>query len=137
MNTPLRVILWNANGLSNHNLELQTFLDMHKIDIALISETHFTSRTVFKILHYSIYHTIHPDDTAHGGAAVILRNSILHQELLHHQSDKILAVTIQLDAHPWPLTISAIYCPPRHVISTDEYTTLFRSLGSRFLIGTD
>ena len=25
--------------------------------------------------------------------------------------------------------------PPRHAISTDEYTTLFRSLGSRFLIG--
>ena len=137
MNTPLRVVLWNTNGLSNHKLEFQTFLDKHKIDIALISETHFTSRTVFKIPHYSIYHTIQPDDTAHGGAAVILRNSILHQELLHHQSDKILAVTIQLDAHPWPLTISAIYCPPRHVISTDEYTTFFRSLGSRFLIGTD
>jgi hypothetical protein len=36
------------------------------------------------------------------------------------------------------LTISAIYCPlPRHVISTDDYTTFFRSLGSRFLIGGD
>jgi len=137
MNTPLRVVLWNANGLSNHKLEFQTFLDMHKIDIALISETHFTSRTVFKIPHYSKYHTIHPDDTAHGGVAVIFRNSIRHQELLHHQSDKIQAVTIQLDAHPWPLTISAIYCPRRHAISTDEYTTLFRSLGSRFLIGGD
>jgi hypothetical protein len=43
MDTPLRVVLWNANGLSNHKLEFQTFLDMHKIDIALISETHFTS----------------------------------------------------------------------------------------------
>jgi exonuclease III len=73
MNTPLRVVLWNANGLSNHKLELKTFLDMHKIDIALISETHFTSRRVFKIPHYSVCHTIHPDDTAHGGAAVILR----------------------------------------------------------------
>ena len=44
---------------------------------------------------------------------------------------------MQLDAHPWPLTISAIYCPPRHAISTDEYTRLFRSMGSRFLIGGD
>jgi len=42
MAIPLRVILWNANGLSNHKLELKTFLDLHKIDIALISETHFT-----------------------------------------------------------------------------------------------
>jgi len=45
MNTPLRVVLWNANGLSNHKLEFQTLLDMHKIDIALISENP----------HYSIY----------------------------------------------------------------------------------
>ena len=137
MNTPQRVVLWNANGLLNHKLEFQTFLDMHRIDIAAITQTHFTSRTVFKIPHYSVYHTIHPDGTAHGGAGVILRNSIRHQELLHHLSDKIQAATIQLDAHPWPLKISAIYCPPRHAISTDEYTTLFRSLGSRFLICGD
>jgi len=58
---PLRVALWNANGLSNHKLELQALLDMHKIDIALISETHLTFRTVFKIPHYTVYHTTHPD----------------------------------------------------------------------------
>ena len=34
------------------------------------------------------------------------------------------------------MTICAIYCPPRH-ISTDDYITFFRSLGSRFLIGWD
>jgi hypothetical protein len=117
MNTRLRVVLWDTNGLSNLKLELQTFVKMHKIDIALISETHFTSRTVLKITHCFVYHTIHPDDTAYGGAAVILRSSIRHNELLHHQSDKIQAATIRLDAHPWPLTISAIFCPPRHVIS--------------------
>jgi len=137
MDTPLRVVLWNVNGLSNHKLELQTFLNMHKIDIALISETHFTSGTIVTIPHYTVYHTIHPDDTAHGGSAVILRSSIRHHELLHCQSDKIQAATIQLDARPWPLTISVTYCPPRHAISTDDYTTFFRSLESRFLIGGD
>ena len=124
MPIPLRVVLWKANGLSNHKLELQAFLDMHKIDIALISGTHFTSRTVFKIPHYTVYHTTHPDDTAHGVAAVILRSSIRHHELLPHQSDKIQAATVQLDAHPWPLTISAIYCLPRQAISTDDYDNL-------------
>ena len=57
MTTPLRIVLWNANGLSNHKLELQTFLDMNKIDIALISETHFTSRTVFLKSHTTLYTT--------------------------------------------------------------------------------
>ena len=62
MPTLLRVVLWNANGLSKHKLELQAFLDMHKIDIALISETHFTSRTVFKIPNYTVYHTTYTND---------------------------------------------------------------------------
>jgi hypothetical protein len=36
-----------------------------------------------------------------------------------------------------PLTVSAVCCPPRHVIPTDDYTTFFRTLGTRFLIGGD
>jgi len=51
MHSPLRVALWNANGLTNHKLELKTFLNMHKIDIALIFETHFTVRTMFNVPH--------------------------------------------------------------------------------------
>ena len=54
MANPLRVVIWNASGISNHKLELQTFLEMHKIDIAFISETHFTSRKVFKS-HATLY----------------------------------------------------------------------------------
>jgi hypothetical protein len=52
MAVAMRISLWNANGLSSHRLELQTFFDMHKIDIALISETHFMSQTVFRLPRY-------------------------------------------------------------------------------------
>jgi len=137
MAASLRVVLWNENGLSNHKLELQTFLTMYKIDIALVSETHFTYRSAFTIPHYTVYRNIYADDTAHGGPAVIIRSSIRNHEPPHHQSAKIQATTVQLEAHPWPMTISAIYCPPRHTIPTEDYTMLFRSLGARFLIGGD
>jgi hypothetical protein len=118
-------------------MELQTFLNMHKIDIALISETHFTSRTVLKIPNFKVYHIHYPDDTAHGGAAVIDRNSIPHPELVHDQTDKIQAANIRVTAKPWPFTVTAIYCPPRHAISTSEYTTFFQSQESRLLMGGD
>ena len=78
MAVALRLALWNANGLSSHRLELQTFLDMHKIDIALISETHFTSSTVFRLPRHTVFNSIPPDDTANGGAAVIIRSSRRH-----------------------------------------------------------
>jgi hypothetical protein len=45
------------------------------------------------------------------------------------------AENVRIDTRQSPLTKSAIYCPPRHVIPTDDYITFFLSLGSRFLIG--
>jgi hypothetical protein len=133
----MRIALWNANGFSSHRLELQTFLDMHKIDIALISETHVTSRTVFRFPRYTVFHTIHPDDTAHGGAAFIIRSSPRHYEHLRLQTNELQAIAVHLEALPWPLTVSAVYCPPRHALSSATYAALFQSLGPRFLVGGD
>jgi hypothetical protein len=36
MEKSLRIVLWIANGISNHKVEVQNFLQTHKIDIALI-----------------------------------------------------------------------------------------------------
>jgi hypothetical protein len=100
MENSLRIVLWNANELSNHKLELENFLQIHKINTALISEMHFTTRTMFKIPYYKVYHDPHPDGTAHGGASVIIRSAITYHELLHNQSHKIKAASIQVDANP-------------------------------------
>jgi exonuclease III len=40
----LRIALWNANVLAQHKDEIQLFLQHNKIDILLISETHFTTK---------------------------------------------------------------------------------------------
>ena len=117
MAASLRIALWNANGLSSHRLEFQTFLDIHQIDIALVSETHFTSRTVFRLPHYTVDHTIPPVVTAHGVAAVILRNILRNHELLSVQTNALQATAVRFEALPWPLTVSAFYCPPRHSAS--------------------
>jgi len=137
MAVALRLALWNANGVSSHRLELQTFLDMHEIDIALISETNFTSRTVFRLPRYTVFHSIHHDDTAHGGAAVIIRNSVRHHEHLRLQTPELQAIAFHLEALPWPLTVSAVNCPPCHATSSAIYSDFFRSLGPRFLDGGD
>jgi len=96
MAVAIRLALWNANGLSSHRLELQTFLDMHKIDIALISEKHFTSRTVFRLPRYTVFHSIHTDDTAHREAAFIIRSSLRHHEHLRLQTPELQAIASNL-----------------------------------------
>jgi hypothetical protein len=106
-------VTWNAKGLLNHKQEVITFLNINKIDILLISESHFTNLTVFKIPQYHVYNTPHPDGTAHGGTTLIIRNTISHYELPPYQTNKIQATTVEVKAMPWCFTVAAIYSPPR------------------------
>jgi hypothetical protein len=92
---------------------------------------------MFKIPAYKISHIPHPDDTAHCGAAVIIRSTIPQHELPHYQTTKIQAANTQINVSPWSFTATAIYSPPRDAISTEEYTDLIQSLGNKFLIGGD
>jgi exonuclease III len=112
----IRIAEWNANGLLNHKIKLMQFLPNNKIDVLLVSETHFTDRTVLKIPSYTIYHCNHPDGTAHGGAAVLIRTALQHYEVPAYQTEKIQAAIMQIKAQPWSFNIAAMYSPPRHRI---------------------
>jgi len=65
----LRIITWNANGLVQRKQELEDLLHRDNIDIALISEIHFTARTFLKIRNYQTYITLHPSGKVRGGSA--------------------------------------------------------------------
>lgn len=69
-NQSLTILLFNANGLKNHVNELQFVLHNKRIDIALITETHFTQYSNFYIPGYKLVKANHPDNTAHGGVAI-------------------------------------------------------------------
>ena len=60
MNSTLKVMAWNANGLQQHQQELQAVLDMEKVDVCLVSETHFTRQSYIKFRGYKVYTTTHP-----------------------------------------------------------------------------
>jgi len=48
-NYGLNIIIWNANKLFRKSLEVKHLLQERNIDIFFISETHFTSRSFFRI----------------------------------------------------------------------------------------
>jgi len=50
----------------------------------LVSETHFTIWTTLKLRGYRIYTTEHPISRAHGGTAIIIKESIKHYEFDKH-----------------------------------------------------
>lgn len=133
----LKFAIWNANGLSQHRQEVYTFIVNLNIDIMMISETHFTKKNFLKIHNYSIYHTMHPDGTAHGGTAIIIKNTIKHHETTHFREDYIQATNVVVEDWTGHITFSAIYCPPKHTIKKNQFETFFNTLGNRFICGGD
>lgn len=131
------MVLWNANGLPNHTLEVQKYIQLNNIDMMLISETHFTSKHYFNINGYKFYHTMHPDRKAHGGSAILIKNNIRHHLANSYCNEKFQATNVVIEDWSRPLTISAVYSPPKHNIKQEDYEEYFKTLGPRFVAGGD
>jgi hypothetical protein len=133
----LAILLWNANGLTNHKNELFMILNEKRIDIALISETHFKPNTKFSFPRYSIFFSFHSDSTTHGSAAIIIRSSLKFTLALIVNNDFLQAAIINIHLNHVPITIAAVYCSPKHKISPEQFKSYFNSLFHYFIVDGD
>jgi hypothetical protein len=132
----LQIALWNASGLQNHK-ELNLFLNENKIDIILISETHFTSKSHFSIAGYNICLANHPDGKAHGGTAILIKSKIAYVAQPCYAKPQLQAAIIQLQGPHQNITIASTYCPPQHNLKVTHFDSFFQTLGSCFIVGGD
>jgi exonuclease III len=130
-------VLWKLNDLVQHAEEVKTFIQNQKVDIILISETHFTKKSYIKIPYYSIYDTQHSDVTAHGGTAIITKNGIKHHFHGHYNLEHLQATSVNIEDWIGPLTLAAVCCPPKHAIKSEQHLSFYATLGQRFLAGGD
>lgn len=105
-NNSLLILQFNANGLKNNTYELQTVLHNRRIDIAIITETYFTKYSHIFIPGYKIIKTNHPDNTAHGGVAILIKNSLYYQILPNYSYDHIQSCAILIKLNKIPITIA-------------------------------
>ena len=103
----------------------------------LISETRFTDKNYLKINGYNFYYTQHPNGKAQGGTGIIIKTSIKHYELPSFQKDYLQATNVAIEDWHGPITTSAVYCPPRHSISKEDFDRFLEDLGNRFIAGGD
>ena len=129
----MRIAQWNANGLQQHKEEVKLFLKQNLIDILLVSETHFTTKNYFSIPGYDLCHTCHPDGTAHGGTAIIIKSSLAYNVQPKYPEATIQATTVSASDLLSDITIAAVYCPPRHNLKEEHFAAFFQTLGPRFL----
>jgi hypothetical protein len=79
----------------------------------LISGTHFTPKNFFTIPGYKICHTNHPDGTAHGGTAILIKDMIVHYKLPKYEEKAIQATSIKVQGLLHEITVATVYYPPR------------------------
>ena len=105
----IRILTWNANRILARKTEQLHFLTSENIDIALISETHLTSRLHIKFRGYQLHTCHHPGDVTHGGSAVIIKDSIARNVLPRYATAYIQATCISIQVNGILTTIAAVY----------------------------
>jgi hypothetical protein len=116
---------------------LDIILHDKRIDLALITETHFTDRSFLRIRDYVTYRTDHPDNRAQGGTAILVRKSLTHHPLPKYSTDYLQSTSISLSCLGSTFIVSSVYCPPNKNISQQRFIHFLDSLGPKFLAGGD
>lgn len=137
MQIDLRFALWNANGITQHINELEAFIKHNQLDMVLVSETHFSSRSHFEINGFDVITCNRPDDAARGGSAIIIKSSILYEVLNSYSTIGIQATIIKIKCNNRSINFSAVYCRPRDQLKEADYLHLFNQMGSVFVAGGD
>lgn len=103
----------------------------------MICEIHFTSKSYVSIPWYSTYYTLHPDGSAHGGTAIIIRSNIKHYETRSYSKAYLQATNVVVEEWNGPIIVSAVYSQPKHTIKNSQYEDFFSTLGHRFIADGD
>lgn len=127
-NASLLILQFNANGLQNHLNELQIIVHSKSIDIAIITETHFTNNSYVYIPGYKLINANHPDNTAHRGVAIFIKSSLEFQVLLRFCQDYLQSCALTIKLNFTSFTIAALYSPPKHKITNQKLTDYFNTI---------
>lgn len=131
MARPLRIIQWNAEGLSKTKVSLlKTTCVNAKADVILLSETHLRATDRLKIPHYHCYRKdeISPaSGQAYRGLAVLVKRNVVHQQLPTPSLQSGYALGVELLAAGNPTRVFAFYKPPATRLAVADVHTLLDS----------
>lgn len=77
-NNSILIHLFNANDLKNYSNKTQIVLDDKRINITLISETHFTKYSHIYISDNCLSKTNQPYNTAHKVATIYVKSTLTY-----------------------------------------------------------
>lgn len=137
MNTNLKILHWNANGISKRINELSALASSIKLDIILIGETHLKPNLTLKIPNYFTYRNdlpSRPSSKAHGGTAILIHRNIIHQSI--QTNTKLQSTSILIKINNESLLVSSVYKSPSATLDPSDLDLLINS-ADNFIIAGD
>lgn len=124
-NNNLKIIFWNANGVTPKLNELSALLYTIKADIVLIGETKTNPQKPIKIRNYHTYRTDAKPlqgRAASGGTALLVHRKIVHKQILLNTS--IFSTSIEISINNSITRISSVYNRPSQTLNNSDLNTL-------------
>lgn len=136
INSKLKIIQWNINGIYNNYTELQLILKNYSPAIITLQETHIPHNyTPIPPNNYKGLFNNNPHNTTKKqGTGILIHKDIPYIPQTTNSQIQCTAVKILA---PTQLTILSIYIPPHQQIKTEEISNLIKSLDSPILITGD
>lgn len=131
----LKLINWNANGIKRQENEFIYFIKSNQIKIAAITETHLSPGERLNIPGYKMYRNDRISQTASGGVAILISNSIKHGQVHTTSSPNLETVGIKIFVNNTEIIIIAAYKPPNKTFPCYVYKEIFNRYPRLILMG--
>lgn len=110
-NESIKVIHWNAQGITNisKRIQLENLLESFNIKICLLNETFLNPNHNFKLNNYNI---IRKDRYTHGGGvAICIHKSLDFKQMPCNNNNSIETISVELTLNRRKIIFTSAYCP--------------------------
>lgn len=101
---------WNCQSVNPKIMELRNHITGNNIDVVLLSETWLNSQHTLYVPNYTTYRTDRVD-AAHGGVAIIFKNTIKHTRIPHINTEIIEQVGLKISTNTGEIHLFSCYFP--------------------------
>ena len=125
------ILQWNCKGLRARTEDLKVLMHDFNPGIICLQETMLGNSSYNPGLNYSIFNSSPVGGGTHGGAAIIVKNSLQHSKIALNTNLQAVALSVILDKR---ITVCSLYLPPHLVFNIRDVQSLINQLPTPFLL---
>ncbi|GBP74901.1 RNA-directed DNA polymerase from mobile element jockey [Eumeta japonica] len=133
----LRVMYWNAGGISGKTQDLRTLVQSQNIHVVLLGETKLRPRQELRLPNFFVYrrNEVFPHGIAYRGTAVLVRRDVVHGGLERPDFINTRTLRIRVGTAGTELRLFAAYRPPGTRFCSSDIHTIFEDHTPTILAG--